>query len=271
MGAPVGPSTRAPAMAGGGLSLRIPPHGRARGAPQRVFQVDRQKVKIPGGVMTKRSVDVRPMTFVKPAFSISRREILPRGATAPARGNLWYADELRALGQALETQDLVSFDLQAQGGDYLVRGWARSPRQPRRDLLGRIGERVASALRRKSGAPNQVSEVVYQFPPERIRQLHREGRNRRVDGNQTPNPCRLSQVLRSAGCYLDGKSGVSLSRIAVEDRWVTLSCVTAAGRVEQSKTGRDFLYDHWVRMCLRRRDPTTAALPYGRPPLVALH
>jgi hypothetical protein len=211
------------------------------------------------------------MTTVKPAFSISRRGMLPRGAAAPTRGNLSYADELRALGQALETQDLVSFDLQAQGGDYLVRGWARSPRQPRPDLLGRIGEIVASALRGKSGAPTRVSEAVYQFPPERIRQLHRDGRSQRVDGNQTPDPYQLSQVLRSAGCYLDNKAGVSLSRIAVEDRWVTLSYVTAAGRVEQSKAGRDFLYDHWVRMYLRRNKPTTSASACGHPPLVVRH
>lgn len=211
------------------------------------------------------------MTTVKPAFSISRRGILACGTAAPARGNLWYADELRALGQALETQDLVSFDLQAQGGDYLVRGWARSPRQPRLDLLGRIGERVASALRRKRGAPTQVSEVVFHFPPERIRQLHREGRNKRVDGNQTPNPCRLSQVLRSAGCYLDGKLESSLSGIAVKDRWVTVSYVSAAGLIEQTKASLDFFYEYWIRMYSRRRDPAAQASPARRRPLVALH
>jgi hypothetical protein len=211
------------------------------------------------------------MNFVKPAFSISRREILPRGLTAPARGNLSYADELRALGQALEPQGLVRLDLQAKGGDYLVRGWARAPRQAKSDILNRIGRSLASVLRGKSGAPNRVSEIVYQFPPERIRQLHREGRGQRVDGRRTPDPCQLSQILRSAGCYLDNKAGVSLSGIAVEDYWVTLNYVTAAGRVEQSKTGRDFLYDHWVRMYLRRRDPKDTATPYGRPPLVVLH
>ena len=214
---------------------------------------------------------MRSRTTMKPVFSISRRETLPHGATVPARGNPSYADDLRALGQALETQSLVSFDLQATGGDYLVRGWVRSPRQPKPHFLGRIAETMASALQRKSGVPNQVSEVVYQFPPERIRQLNREGRDQRVNGKRTPDPCRLSQVLRSAGCYLDSKSGISLSGIAVEDRWLTLSYVTAEGRAEQSKAGRDFLYDHWVRMYLRRRDSTDAALAYGRPLLVARH
>jgi hypothetical protein len=221
--------------------------------------------------MTKRSVDVRPTTFVKPAFSISRREILPRGATAPARGNLSYADELRALGQALEPQGLVSVDLQAKGGDYLVRGWAHSRQEPRPYLLGRMEEMVVSALRGKSGTPMQVSEFVYQFPPERIQQLHREGRKKRVDGNQTPDPCRLSQILRSAGCYIDSKLEISLSGIAIKDRWVTVSYVTAAGRVEQTKAALDFYYDYWIKMYLRRRDPTDTASPDGRSPRAALH
>ncbi len=214
---------------------------------------------------------MRSMTAMKPAFSISRREILPRPAIALARGNLSYAVELRALGQALETQSLVSFDLQAASGDYLVRGRVRSPRQPRPYLLGHIGEIVASALPRKNGAPNQVSEIVYQFPPERIRQLDREGRKKRVDGKQTANPCRLSQILRSAGCYLDSKLGISLTGIAVNDRWVTVNYVTATGLVEQTKASLDFFYDHWIKMYWRRRDHNDAALPYGPPPLVARH
>jgi len=211
---------------------------------------------------------VRPMTAVKPAYSISLSGTLASGVTAPARGNLSYADELRALGQALENQGLVNFELQAIGGDYLVRGLAHSPQEPRPYLLGRMEERVASALRGKSGPPMQVSEVVYQFPPERIRQLHRDGRKKRADGEQTPDPCRLSQLLRSAGCYLDRKLGISLSGIAVKDRWVTVSYVTAEGRIERTKAALDFFYDYWIKMYLRRRDLSDSALPDGRSPMV---
>ena len=214
---------------------------------------------------------MRSMTAMKPAFSISRREIFPRPAKAPAHESLSYANGLRALGQALETQSLLSFDLQAAVGDYVVRGWVRSPRQPRPYFWGRIGEMVASVLPRKNGTPNQVSEVVYQFPPERIRQLDREGRKKRVDGTQTPDPCRLSQILRSAGCYLDNKLGISLSGIAVNDRWVTVTYVTATGLVEQTKASLDFFYDHWIKMYWRRRDHNNTALPFGLPPLIARH
>lgn len=221
--------------------------------------------------MTKRSVDMRPMTFVKPAFSISRREIHPCGATAPVRGELSYADELRALGQALEPQGLVSIDLQAKGGDYLVRGWAHSLQERSPDVLDRLEEMVVSALRGKSATPMQISEWVYEFPPERIQQLHREGRKKRVEGNQTPDPCRLSQILRSAGCYIDSKLEICLSGISIKDRWVTVSYVTAAGRVEQTKAALDFYYDYWIKMYLRRRVTADTASPDGRSPLVARH
>lgn len=212
---------------------------------------------------------MRPMTAVKPAYSISLSGALAIGVTAPVRGALSYADELRALGQALETQGLVSFELQAKGGDYLVRGLAHSPQEARPYLFGRMEEMVASALWGKSGPPMQVSEVVYQFPPERIWQLHRDGRKKRVDGEKTPDPCRLSQLLRSAGCYLDQKSGISLSGIAVKDRWVTVSYVTAAGRIERTKAALDFFYDYWIKMYLRRRDLPDSALRDGHSPMIA--
>jgi len=212
---------------------------------------------------------VRPMTAVKPAYSISLSGALAIGVTAPVRGALSYADELRALGQALETQGLVSFELQAKSGDYLVRGWVHSPQEGRPYLLGRMEEMVASALWAKNSPPMQVSEVVYQFPPERIWQLHRDGRKKRADGEQTPDPCRLSQLLRSAGCYLDRKLGISLSGIAVKDRWVTVSYVTAAGRIERTKAALDFFYDYWIKMYLRRRDLPDSALRDGHSPMIA--
>ena len=214
---------------------------------------------------------MKPMTAMKPAYSISLSGSLASGVTAPARGNLSYADELRALGQALEDQGLVSFELQVKGGDYLVRGSAHSTQEARLFLLGRMEEMFASALWGKSGPPMQVSEVVYQFPPERIQQLHRDGRKKRVDGAQTPDPHRLSQLLRSTGCYLDRKSGISLSGIAVKDRWLTVSYVTAAGRIERTKAALDFFYDHWIKMYSQRRDLPDSALRDGHLPMIARH
>lgn len=214
---------------------------------------------------------MKPMTTVKPAYSISRSGSHATGVTAPVRGDLSYADELRALGQALEKQGLVSFELQAKGGDYLVRGLAPSTQEARPYLLGGMEEMVASTLWGKSVPPTQLSEVVYQFPPERIRQLHRDGRKKRVYGEQTPDPCRLSQLLRSTGCYLDRKLGISLSGIVVKDRWVTVSYVTAEGRIERTKAALDFFYDYWIKMYLRRRDLLNSALRDGRLPMIARH
>ena len=211
---------------------------------------------------------MKPMIAMKPAYSITLSGS-HASVTAPPRGNLSYADELRALGQALENQGLWSFELQAKGGDYLVRGLAPRPQEAKPYLLACMEAMVASALWGKGGPPTQVSEVVYQFPPERISQLHRDGRKKRVGRMQTPDPHRLSQLLRSTGCYLDRKLGSSLSGIAVKDRWVTVSYVTATGRIEQTKAALDFFYDHWVKMYLRRRNLPYSSFEEGHSPRIA--
>jgi hypothetical protein len=212
---------------------------------------------------------MKPITAMKPAYTISLSGTPASGVTAPARGDLSYADELRALGQALEDQGLVSFELQVKGSDYLVRGLAHAPREAGSCILGRMEKMFASALWGKSGPPLQVSEVVYQFPPERIWQLHRDGRKKRVDRAQTPDPRRLSQLLRSTGCYLDRKLGSSLSEIAVKDHWLTVSYVTTAGRIERTKAALDFFYDHWIKMYSQRRDLPDSALRNGRLTMIA--
>jgi hypothetical protein len=79
----------------------------------------------------------------------------------------------------------------------------------------------------------------------------------------------LPQLLRSTGCYLDRKSGISLSGIAVKNRWVTVSYVTAEGRIERTKAAPDFFYDYWIKMYLRRRDLPDSALRDGRLPMIA--
>ena len=199
-----------------------------------------------------------------PADKISRSDEASRtGAAVP------YAHELRALGQALENQDLVSLELQVKGGDYVVKGLARSREEPPCSFLGRLAELIASPFRRRSGPAMQVSEVVYQFPPERIQQLDREGRKRRVDPDRAPDPSTLSQVLRSAGSYLDRKLKISFLGIAVKDHWVTVSYKTAAGHIERIKGDLDFFDDDWVKMYSRRRNRIQSALPNGPAPLVA--
>ena len=213
---------------------------------------------------------MKPMIAMKPAYSITLSGS-HASVTAPPRENLSYAEELRALGQALENQGLWSFELQAKDGDYLVRGLAPQPQEAKPYFLACMEAMVASALRRKSVPLTQDKEVVFQFPPERISQLHRDGRKKRVDGKQTPDPYRLSQLLRSTGCYLDRKLGVSLSEIAVKDRWVTVSYVTAAGRIERTKAALDFFYDYWIKMYLRRRDLPDSPLRDGHSPMIALN
>jgi len=203
---------------------------------------------------------MKPMINVKPAYTISLEGGFLRDKSLSASGSLSYARELRALGQALENQGLVSLELQAKEGGYLVRGLAPAPEEPKSYLWSRLEGVFASALW-TDGSSMRMDEVVYQFPPERIQQLEREGGRKRVNSQQTPDPSKLSQLLRTAGCYLDRKQKASFLAISIKDRWVTVSYKTADGRIEQTKAELGFFYDYWVKLYLRRRNCASAATP----------
>jgi len=203
---------------------------------------------------------MKPMTNVKPAYTISLEGAYMRDQSVAASGTFSYARELRALGQALENQGLVSLELQAKDGGYLVRGLTPLPEEPKSYLWGRL-ENVFASVLWTEGSSMRMDEVVYQFPPERIQQLEREGGRKRVNPQQTPDPSKLSQLLRTAGCYLDRKQQVSFLAISLKDRWVTVSYKTADGRIEQTKAELGFFYDYWVKLYLRRRNRVYAATP----------
>jgi hypothetical protein len=130
--------------------------------------------------------------------------------------------------------------------------------------------RIAAAFRKERSPRTRLGEVLYQFPPERIWQLDREGRERRVEPDQAPDPFRLSQLLRSAGCYVDRKTKNSISGIKVQDRWLTVSYRTEDGFVEEATEDLDFFYEYWIKMFLGRRDHPRSVSTERRSRLVAM-
>lgn len=212
---------------------------------------------------------VKPTTAVTTAFSRSLNETLRRGKEPDARAALSCAQELRALGQALENQGLVSLNLVVKGGEYFVRGTASSPREPRSYFFDRVGKMIASGFGNARGPLMQSGEVAFQFSPERIRQLDREGRRMRVDCDQAPDPFKLSQLLRSAGCYVDSKRKVSFLGVTIKEQWLTVAYTTSDGVIEHCTEDLNFFYDYWIKMYLRRSDRPTPSLADGAVPLIS--
>jgi hypothetical protein len=103
-----------------------------------------------------------------------------------------------------------------------------------------------------SGAAKSTCQIDLRYSPEDIQQLEFEGRAKRKESHQMPDPFSLSQILRGAGSYLDKRTETNLVGITVEDQWMTLRYKTQDGRLEEAKQNVEFFYNYWVKMYLRR-------------------
>jgi hypothetical protein len=92
-----------------------------------------------------------------------------------------YSRILRCIGQSLETFDLKSFDLKCQGTVYLLQGVHK-------------------------GTSTSV-DLELQYTPDDIKRLDSEGRKKRQGLSRRSNPLNLSQLLRTAGNYVDQIQG----------------------------------------------------------------
>jgi hypothetical protein len=162
-----------------------------------------------------------------------------------------YARDLRAIGQALEDKNLLSLDLELEGGIYVARGKVRPARFGGPSIVDLVRDLISSA-RGENVAPKIGKDLETRFTAEGIHAIDSEGRNRRRDPNQTPDAHSLSQILRGAGAYLDKQHNTSLVGITIHDRWVTLRYRTVEGRLEEAKQDLEFFYNYWVKMYLQR-------------------
>lgn len=173
---------------------------------------------------------------------------------------LRYAEELRAIGQALEGRAFTSIELEVTGDGYWV--WAETDQSRKADLsFGAIVRQLlpcfGSLLQTKKQAAKRAVEVCYRA--EEIQKLIEEGTTQRLVGDAVPDPFTLSSILRQTGAYVDNLDHATLVRIAVKERRVTICYMTGSGQLREFRQDIQFFYDYWVKMylhrCSRRRSP----------------
>ncbi|HYA30743.1 MAG TPA: hypothetical protein VEI95_18140 [Acidobacteriota bacterium] len=172
-----------------------------------------------------------------------------------------YDQVLRALGQALESQGLRSFEMTPAGNNFLVLGTTSplSNRSSLRTLWGKLPNfnRDRHNGGDYSGAEATALELNYSL--EDIQRFELEGRARRVDPHQMANVSSLSQMLRCLGAYLHQKRA-RLIKLTRQDDTVILEYVTSLGNPMKESFGANGLYDIWVRMYLQRADRTSQSI-----------
>ncbi len=205
----------------------------------------------------------------------------PRAMTADTRkqnkspgnaiGNVDYAHHLRIIGQDLENFHLDRFNLECTGDAYLV--WPRSDattasqnpllRISRNRLQklweNRVESRPVGHEETYTNATAQLAKRLrYSFQDldriERERRLLRRQRSANADGHG------MSQLLRTIGELVEQR-GERLLGISWQELSISIVVETVHGRKEIDVFRPDNLYDHWVKMYLKRDNRAISDTP----------
>jgi hypothetical protein len=173
---------------------------------------------------------------------------------------LRYAEELRAVGHALEAKKFISVELEAEADGYRVR--AEVDPSKKASSLGAIVKQFllnfASLLQTEKPPPARAIELRY--GAEEIQKLIQEGLARRLDTHAVPDPYGLSNILRQTGAYLDSLDHATLVSVVVKGRWITIRYKNGSGQIKEVKQDVQFFYGYWVKMYLRRSDRSAPML-----------
>jgi len=168
-----------------------------------------------------------------------------------------YAQTLRAIGQALETARLDTFQLENVGEDYYVRGETLVQVQsaPQNWQPTSIWQKLKGSTPPSMETPAVQlvrQPVQLNYSSSDIERLEQEGQSRRRNPHGMPETNSPSQVLRAAGAYLDRKRA-KLQELSKLDGIIKVRYDTALGSTSEELTV-SYLYDMAVRLYMRRSD-----------------
>ena len=186
-------------------------------------------------------------------------------------GNIDFSRHLRVIGHDLESLHLDSFNLECTGDNYLV--WLRpeSPTPSQNPLLrisrnrlqklwkNRVAPRAVGHEETYTNASSQLAKRLrYSFQDldriERDRRQLRRRHSRSADGHG------LSQLMRTIGALVEQRNERLLG-VSCQELSVSIVVETAHGRKRIDVFRPDNLYDHWVKMYLKRGNRAISDTP----------
>jgi len=171
-----------------------------------------------------------------------------------------YEQLLRAVGQALEKDNLQNFELIPADNGFHIRGSAaclldpsvdEPPANRVRAFLNKLPTHNNVDENTPLAAESAKAPVEIQFTIKDIQQLEIDGYARRVDAHLIANAASLSQVLRCLGAYLNQKRA-RLLRLTRDGETFSLEYETSLGSQIKEGFNAKGLYDMWVRMYMQR-------------------
>jgi hypothetical protein len=109
------------------------------------------------------------------------------------KANTPYDQDLRAIGQALESRGITVFELKNQPGWYLVRGTPDKPPS------------IITSMRRWVRGSESDGSGTINYSAQEIAEIERQGKKQRVKSGGLPDFYNLSNTLRTLGAYLKSK------------------------------------------------------------------
>ena len=157
-----------------------------------------------------------------------------------------YDKDFRCIGQALEENDVHTFELKRVGERYVVQGGPFGPSLPRSKL-----DKFRLGFRNGSGAESLTLGNT------EIEELARKGRAQRFRPGRMPEFRRLSNLLRVVGNYLQTKRA-QLVEVKVRPFSISLCYRDADGELQtEERTVRSF-YSLFLELYGRRQEGQTA-------------
>ncbi len=154
-------------------------------------------------------------------------------------GTAVYHQELRAIGQALEAQDISSFELKNQSGTYAVTG---APDRP---------NTLRGAFRQWRNGNWRRGTRTVTYAAQAINALERKGQSQRATSGRLPDFYNTSTILRTVGAYLDIKHA-SLIEIQKRALTITLLYQISGGHPQVEDRTIASFYKTFIEMHARR-------------------
>jgi len=154
-----------------------------------------------------------------------------------------YGQQLRSIGQSLESQRIRIFELTCRGDRFVVKG------EPEKETSVLAALRQWQQRRRRDGLNGSLS-----FTRQDLEQLERQGRAQRKHSNRLPDFYSLPNTLRTVGHYLELK-GAELLELQKSQLSLTLLSRNKDGHPEMEERSIASFYDLFLELHDRRGKP----------------
>ncbi len=152
-----------------------------------------------------------------------------------------YDQQLRNIGQSLESQRINAFELKYQDKCYVVKG------DPEQEVSLLATLRQWQKRLRREGMISSLS-----YAPQDLEQLEGQGRKRRIRPNRLPDFYALPNVLRTLGAYLEEK-GAELIELHKSPLTLMLLYRNREGHPAVEERSIASFYDFFLKLHGRRK------------------